>query len=120
MGMFPELSTLQIYRNIIESRRFLRIFLRKILIFDQNYRVSRKSLGTANFEYLHHILTKWADIFTTDKGVFIAHIHKRNIEENCFEVSQLTSTRKILEKTLLKRFSQNRFLSKNSNVEQIF
>ncbi len=42
-------------------------------------------------EYLRHSLIKWADIFTTDKGVFIVHIHKKNVDKNCFEVSPLAS-----------------------------
>jgi hypothetical protein len=32
-----------------------------------------------------------AGFFTTDNGVFIVHIHKKNIDKNCFEVSLLTS-----------------------------
>jgi len=50
------------------------------------YRVSRNSLDKEKTEYLRHILTKRADIFTTDKGVFVVHIHKRNAARNCFEV----------------------------------
>ena len=41
------------------------------------------------FEYLRYMLTKWVHFFTTDKGVFIGHIHKRNIDKHCFEVSSL-------------------------------
>ena len=50
------------------------------------YRVSRKSLVKEKFEYLRHILTKWADIFSTHNNLFIDHIHKRNVVKNCLEV----------------------------------
>ena len=50
------------------------------------YRVSRKSLVKEKFEYLRHILTKWADVFSTHKTLFIDHIHKRNLVKNCLEV----------------------------------
>ena len=48
--------------------------------------VSSKSLAKEKFEYLHHILTKWADIFTSDSGLFIDHIPTRDVVRNCFEV----------------------------------
>ena len=50
------------------------------------YRVFRKSLVKEKFEYLRPILTKWADIFSTHKNLFIDHIHKRNVAKNCLEV----------------------------------
>ena len=48
--------------------------------------MSSKSLAKEKFEYLRHILTKWTDISTTNKGVFIVHIHTKNIVKICFEV----------------------------------
>jgi hypothetical protein len=49
-----------------------------------------KSFFTSEkIEYLCRIFTKGADSFTTDKGMFIAHIHQRNVDESCFEVLQL-------------------------------
>jgi hypothetical protein len=32
MGMFPEMSTLQVYKNIVESLRFLRRFSKTSMI----------------------------------------------------------------------------------------
>ncbi len=46
----------------------------------------KSSFNAENIEYLCHILTKGVDSFTTDKGVFINHAHKRNVDKNCFEV----------------------------------
>ncbi len=48
--------------------------------------MSSKSLAKEKFEYLRHILTKWADIFTSDRGLFIVHIPTRDVVKNCFEV----------------------------------
>jgi hypothetical protein len=31
-------------------------------------------------------LTKWVDIFTADKDVFIVYIDTRTVVQNCFEV----------------------------------
>jgi hypothetical protein len=31
-------------------------------------------------------LTKWADIFTSDRGLFIVHIPTRDVVKNCFEI----------------------------------
>ena len=50
---------------------------------------SERSFRAEKLEYLFHILTKGADSFTTDKRMFIAHIHKRNVDKNCFGVLQL-------------------------------
>ncbi len=50
------------------------------------YRVSRKSLAKEIFEYLYHISTKRADIFTTDKRVLVIRIHKGSFITNRFEV----------------------------------
>ena len=48
--------------------------------------VSRKPLAKEKFEYFHYNLIKWADIFIVDKGVFVAHMYKRNIVKKCFEI----------------------------------
>jgi hypothetical protein len=55
-------------------------------LFFRVYRVPKKSLEIEKFEYLRHIATIWADIFTTDKVMFIAHFHKRNVVKNLSEV----------------------------------
>ena len=43
-----------------------------------------KSLAKEKFEYHRHISTECTDIFTTDSGVFIAHIHKSNVVKKLF------------------------------------
>jgi hypothetical protein len=53
--------------------------------------MSRKTLTKEKFQYFRPIFIKWADIFTTDKGVFIAHIPKRTTVKNCFEVKKSQS-----------------------------
>ncbi len=51
----------------------------------------RKSHFTEKkIEYLHYGSSKWADFFTTDKGVFIVHTHKKIVEKYCFELSAVT------------------------------
>jgi hypothetical protein len=39
------------------------------------------SAGFGGRNHRHGFLTKWANIFTTDKGVCIAHSHKRNVDK---------------------------------------
>ncbi len=48
--------------------------------------MSSKSLAKEKFEYLCHILIKWTDVFTSDRGVFIVHIPTRDVVKHCFEV----------------------------------
>jgi hypothetical protein len=54
------------------------------------YRVAQKSVYREKIEYLHYGSSKRADFFTTDKGVFIVHTHKENVEKHCFELSSVT------------------------------
>jgi hypothetical protein len=49
----------------------------------------KSSFTSEKIEYLCRIFTEGADSFTTNKGMFIAHIHQRNVDESCFEVLQL-------------------------------
>jgi hypothetical protein len=48
--------------------------------------VSSKFLAKEKFEYLSHILIKWTDIFTSDRGLFIVHIPTRDVVKHYFEV----------------------------------
>jgi hypothetical protein len=48
--------------------------------------VSSKSLAKEKFEYLHHTLTKWADISTSDRELLIVHLPTKEVVKNCFEV----------------------------------
>jgi hypothetical protein len=41
----------------------------------------KSSFIAKKIEYLCHTLTKRADSFIVDKGMFIAHIDKRNVDE---------------------------------------
>ncbi len=49
-------------------------------------RVCIQFLAKEKFEYLRHILTKWADILTSNRGLFIVHLFTRDVAENCFEI----------------------------------
>jgi hypothetical protein len=44
--------------------------------------LSRKSLAKVKFKYFRHILTRWADSFTNNREVFIAHISMKNVVKN--------------------------------------
>ncbi len=48
--------------------------------------MSSKSLAKEKFEYLCPILTKWADISTSERRLFIVHLPTRDVGKNCFGV----------------------------------
>jgi hypothetical protein len=51
-----------------------------------HYKVTKSFFTSEKIEYFCRILIKGTDSCTTDKGTFIAHIHRRNVDESCFEV----------------------------------
>ncbi len=64
----------------------IRELLIKILYYNEKYRVSWKSFYAWKLGFLYHILTKWGDLFTTDKGALLVHTHKKNVEKHWFGV----------------------------------
>jgi hypothetical protein len=54
----------------------------------------KSQLTEKTTEYLRHRLTEWTDFLIDDKGECRVHIHKKEVEQNHFEVSLLTSIEK--------------------------
>ncbi len=64
---------------------------------------STGSFIAEKIEYVCHTFTKEPDSFTADKGMFIAHIDKRNVDKSCFEVLQLLQIKKPNLSRIMKR-----------------
>jgi hypothetical protein len=66
------MQNVELYRNLNVLRPKRTEFERKSVILGQKmvYRVSQKSPIKKTIVYLHHILAKWADFFSDNRGYF--------------------------------------------------